>query len=766
MMPDLSYSRDLFERLKAAILDLGHPLLAEGVVLTEEAFRGVNPDMTPFVLVVAPEFRGLLHAQETTEPLSLPTLTLETPRITAFLKTLRSLAIHQPTLSAQVKLAQTIHSRPISVASIYPGLVQHLFNALTQAVQSLQSQPTAMSCQPIVAAALHQQGQQERLLEQVTTQIRESLELPTLLQTAVSKVCKFLEADRLLIYQFENQFEASSPELPVLQGSVIYESCAHEAIPSLLGQEVFWALTAKQCRRYAQGQTLATAQVKKAADLLDGTLDLLYQGNVRSQLITPILVQNQLWGLLISHQCSPREWEARDVKFLEQIAEHLAIAIYQAQLFQQVQIQKQTLEQQVVQRTQDLRDALVETQSANRVKSDFLATMSHELRTPLTCVIGMSATLIRWSLGPLNDKQRGYLQTIHDSGEHLLELINDILELSYAESGKATLNLSEFSLNALAHQSVQMLRDKAEEGEIDLRVNVKVPQGQDNFVADSRRVKQILFNLLSNAIKFTPPEGTVTLRVWVEPNTAIFQVEDTGIGIAASQQPRLFQKFQQLDTSYRRTYEGTGLGLALTKQFIDLHRGWIEVESEEGQGTIFTVELPNQALLESHQDLLRSQYVTTSSNRIVLLEENEENATLICEMLTAAGYHVIWIVEDSTARDQIRFLQPSAVIISTDHEESHSLKLIQQFRKFSESLNLKIVALGPHEAAKDPQPYLLAGADTFLHKPVNPEHLVHKVDILLSSPATTAQGTPHSSASSSPSANLPAAVSPSRRKRS
>jgi two-component system, sensor histidine kinase and response regulator len=731
-MLDSKTSNKMFEHLKSAILDLGRPLAAQGIVLTETSFSATDVAIAPFVLVITPEFRGLLRAGKS----SLPQLTLEPKQISAFLKTLKSQSAQEPSLAAQVKQATAILNQPATVASIYPTLVQQLFDTFSQAFQQRQDSPTAVTCQPIVEAALQQQVQQEQLINQVATQIRQSLELSTILQTAVSRVLECLEVDRLLIYRFELPSAQKSVNGSVPKGAIAYESCSQPSISSLMASSkpLEWAANAEQYRRYGRGETLTTIEVSRAAGLLDGPVDLLYKGKVRSQIVTPLRVQDQLWGLLIAHQCSPRNWEPRDIKFLEQIAEHMAIAIHQAQLYQQVQVQKQTLEQQVAQRTRDLQDALVETQSANRVKSDFLATMSHELRTPLTCVIGMSATLIRWSLGPLNDKQRGYLQTIHDSGEHLLELINDILELSHAESGKATLSLNEFSLSALAYQSVQMLRDKAEDGEIDLRINLKIPEGRDTFVADSRRVKQILFNLLSNAIKFTPSEGTVTLRVWVEPNTAIFQVEDTGIGIAASQQPMLFQKFQQLDTTYRRTYQGAGLGLALAKQFVDLHRGWIDVQSAEGKGAIFTVELPNQALLDTHEDLLRSQYATTASTRIVLLEDNEEDATLICEMLTAAGYHVIWIVEDSTARQQIQFLQPSAIIISMNREESHGLELIQQFRKFSEALNLKIIALAPHSATKDPQPYLLAGADTFLYKPLNPEHLVHKIDILLSSP--------------------------------
>ncbi len=467
------------------------------------------------------------------------------------------------------------------------------------------------------------------------------------------------------------------------------------------------AITAflKELRSQASGQPTLQAQIKQALAALG----------------QPPPVGASVYEALIQQLLTVFSQTVQEIQFQ-----------HQAQLHQQLQAQKQTLEDQVTQRTQELQNALVATQSANRVKSDFLATMSHELRTPLTCVIGMSATLIRWSLGPLNDKQRTYLQTIHDSGEHLLELINDILELSHAESGKATLNLNEFSLTSLAQQTVQMLREKAEAGGLNFKTIFRIPATRDRFVADPRRVKQILYNLLSNAIKFTPSGGEVTLQIWLEPNTVIFQVEDTGIGIPLNQQPLLFQKFQQLDTSYRRTYEGAGLGLALTKQFVDLHRGWIEVSSTEGQGSIFTVEIPNQEFFNAPDKTLSSQYDNGSNPRIVLIEENEETATLVCEMLTAAGYHVVWIVEDSTAIDQIRFLQPSVAIISLNRPDDEGLHLIQRFRKLVQARNLKIIALAPKNAAKDPQPYLTAGADTFLTQPLNPEQLVHKIDLLLS----------------------------------
>jgi two-component system, sensor histidine kinase and response regulator len=741
-----------FTQLQGALLNLGQEIAQGGIVLTDAAFQAAGLMVSPFLAVVTPEFRVLLQAESPSSDedgvAARSVLTFDPDTIATFVKKLRSQATKHPSLKAQLTQALAISPQPSGAGAAYEALIQQLCAVLGTA-QSANPLPSVTTCRPLVDAALHQQFRQEQLINQVTTQIRQSSELPVILQAAIHKIRECLSVDRLLIYQFNEPAPEALKQTKAnpspLGGKIAYESCSSAAILPLASADTHhqWATTPKVYQSYCKGKHLATATVNGAEDLLDGPTALLYKEHrVRAQVVAPLLVQDQLWGLVIAHQCTqPHEWQPREVEFLDQVTEHLAIAIHQAQLYQQLQGQKQTLEEQVAQRTQELSAALAETQVANRVKGEFIATMSHELRTPLTCVIGMSATLIRWSLGPLNDKQRGYLQTIHDSGEHLLELINDILDFSQAESGKAVLNLTEFSVTALAQQSVQSVREAADKAEIQLRLNLKILPHRDRFVADARRVKQILFNLLSNAIKFTPADGEVTLRVWIEPNAAIFQIEDSGIGIATDQQSLLFQKFQQLDPSYRRSYDGAGLGLALTKQLVDMHRGWIEVNSIEGQGSTFTVEIPNQTILSHNEELVRSRYANELSSRVVLIEDNEESATLICEMLTAAGYHVIWIVEDSTALQQIQFLQPVAAIVSIDRAKGNGLKLIQQFRQLRNNQALRIIALAPKEALNEPQLFLSAGADTFLTKPLNPEHLVHKMDMLLAtttdlSPAT------------------------------
>jgi two-component system, sensor histidine kinase and response regulator len=478
---------------------------------------------------------------------------------------------------------------------------------LTQPDTIQQQEDDFFTCQH-VEEALSKQIAQERLLNRVTTQIRKSLDLSVIMTTALAQVREFLELDRLVIYKFEelNKNKDNTPtsasavaqvrKISDYRGCIVYEARATDSIPSVLNCEEKNCFTpTTECwAKYRQGFTLAVNDVYKTYISEKCLLNFLEGVQVRAKLVAPIMFENKLWGLLIAHQCyEPRSWNDQEKSLLGAIAEQLAIAIHQAELMKSLTQEKQSLEQRVIERTMALHDALVAAEAASRIRSEFLATISHELLTPLTYVIGMSSTLLRWSFGELTQRQRDYLQTIHDSGEHLLEMINDILDLSQIEAGKAVLNNTEFQLKEVAELIINSLQEKAVDKQVELKLDILFDQNR-SFCADVRRVQQVINNLLSNAIKFTPEGGTVTLRLWCEDDNAVFQVEDTGIGIPEEQLPQLFEKFHQLDTPYRRRYGGTGLGLALTKQLVEMHRGRIEVESTVEVGSIFTVWIPEQ----------------------------------------------------------------------------------------------------------------------------------------------------------------------------
>ncbi|MBV8900755.1 MAG: PAS domain-containing protein [Verrucomicrobia bacterium] len=242
-----------------------------------------------------------------------------------------------------------------------------------------------------------------------------------------------------------------------------------------------------------------------------------------------------------------------------------------------------------------LRQARDEAERANRAKSEFLSRTSHELRTPLNGIIGFAEFLIDGKPGPLNPKQKEYLQDIYNSGKHLLWLINDILDLAKVETGKMGVFLETFSLRMAVEEVCAVARPVAQKRRITFEVDLAPELGE--VTLDQQKFKQILYNLLSNAIKFTEEGGAVRLRVeTLDAHRFRLFVKDTGIGIRPEDLPRLFREFEQLDSGTSRRYEGTGLGLALTKKFVELQGGTVRVESIYGQGSTFSVVLPRRIM--------------------------------------------------------------------------------------------------------------------------------------------------------------------------
>jgi two-component system, sensor histidine kinase and response regulator len=581
------------------------------------------------------------------------------------------------------------------------------------------------------------QQQQERLLSQMASQIRAGLDLPVILETAIIEVRKLLKADRAVLYQFKPnthpvELDATGRVVGIpRQQCIIWESRVSDEVPSLLMlQSPVWLVQPQsEWQGCLKGETILTMDTKLEYADTPPLAEYINQKGIRARCLIPLIVQKQLWGVMAIHQCAaPRHWLHSEIEMLEQVAEHLTITIHNAELHSQLQTQKQELERQVEAQTQELREALLAAQTANRVKGEFLATMSHELRSPLTCVIGMSGTLLRWSFGPLSERQREYLKAIHDSGEHLLELINDILDVSQIEAGKTALNLRLFSLKRLCTQTVQSLRERARSSEVDLSLDLRLLPNEDEFFADARRLRQILLNLLSNAIKFTPAKGSIILQAWLEDKQAVFQVIDTGIGMSATEQQHLFQPFKQLDTSIRRQYSGTGLGLALTKQLVDLHGGRIQVESQPNQGSSFTVWIPEQQSPDRQLPAGLNRRPDYPAPQVVLLEGDDETATLLCDLMTAGDMQVIWLVDGTTALEQLELIQPVAILINPSligPNFSATLDLITTRRGRSP---IRVMLLG----APSPSTEGLS-VDAFIPKPIDPVYFLQTLNQLVGS---------------------------------
>jgi GAF domain-containing protein len=322
-------------------------------------------------------------------------------------------------------------------------------------------------------------------------------------------------------------------------------------------------------RLYREGRTIVIPDMDADPELRDHSPTVKLTG-ARSLVAMPVRNEGDVLAAFVVARLTLRPFSDREVRLIETFADQAAIAIQNVRLFNEIQQKSRELE------------------VANRHKSEFLANMSHELRTPLNAVIGFSEVLTQGIFGEINPKQKEYLEDILSSGKHLLSLINDILDLSKIEAGRMELELSELSMTATLDSGLVIVRERAARHGI--TVTAHAPRDLPRIRADERKVKQILYNLLSNAVKFTPDGGRVDLRVHAEGDDIQVDVQDTGIGIAAEDKARVFEEFRQVGRE--RSREGTGLGLTLTKRFVELHGGRIWFESTPGKGSTFSFTLP------------------------------------------------------------------------------------------------------------------------------------------------------------------------------
>ncbi len=360
----------------------------------------------------------------------------------------------------------------------------------------------------------------------------------------------------------------------------------------------------------------------------------------------------------------------------------------------------------------------------SRAKSEFLATMSHELRTPLNAVLGLSQLLRQELFGTLNDKQKEYITCIQSSGEHLLSLINDLLDLSKVEAGKEQLSFVPLLIQDLCEYCLTMVREQAYDRGLQLTLSID-PESRI-CIADERRCKQMLLNLLSNAVKFTLA-GEVSLIVRKMPEGISFSVADTGIGIPSEKLPLLFEPFRQLDSGLNRQFPGTGLGLALTRSLARLHGGDVTVESTLGQGSQFTLylpDLPSEELLflSSPQELGQSPgrcFLPLAKGRILLVENDERSAMLLKDYLQVIGHRVEHLNHCTDFLDSVRNFKPNLILMDVQLQGGCTgFDLLAALRREPDTKNLKVVMVTAMAMAGDRERCLEAGADDYLSKPI------------------------------------------------
>jgi PAS domain S-box-containing protein len=366
-----------------------------------------------------------------------------------------------------------------------------------------------------------------------------------------------------------------------------------------------------------------------------------------------------------------------------------------------------------------LRASQQAAEAGSRAKSEFLATMSHELRTPLNAIMGLSQLLQQEMVGILNDKQREYISCIYSSGEHLLELINDILDLSKVEAGKEELFLSALSVQQLCSYVISTVRDRATTKGLEL--TTKIDEQVDTCIADERRVKQMLLNLLTNAIKFTVV-GQVLLEVKKIPYGTTFIITDTGIGIDPSQFHLLFEPFKQLDSRLTRQYEGTGLGLALTRKLARLHGGDVTVESALGQGCRFTLFLPDQPQTQARENDSSFSYIPApvhpKTKRILLAQHQEHSAVLLQNYLQTIGYQVERLDNGNDIWEKIQDQQPDLIFLDVKLlKDISEWNLLHRVRQHPD-IQVPIVIMMPKTMASECERFKQAGANECLSQPI------------------------------------------------
>ena len=452
------------------------------------------------------------------------------------------------------------------------GSIKRLFGELSKSKEKLEEHSRTLEQKVEVRTReLARSVEELKALGEVSQVVSSTLDLEAVLSSIVRNAVQLSKADAGTIYEFDGAEAVFVPRTNYGVSSEFIEALRESELrvgdKTVLGQAVL------------KGAPDQVPDLVNMPDYPLSHLSHMQKAGFRAVLAVPLLREDRLIGGLVVRRKKAGEFPAPVVNLLQTFATQSVLAIENARLFREIEEKGRQLE------------------LANRHKSEFLSNMSHELRTPLNAIIGFSEVLLERMFGEMNEKQEDYLKDIHSSGQHLLSLINDILDLAKVEAGRMELNPTTFDLSAAIDNALTLIRERAMHHGIALATEIDSQLGELN--ADERKLKQILLNLLSNAVKFTPEGGRITVGARRLRDMVEIAVNDTGIGIAPKDQAAVFEEFKQVGRDYTRKAEGTGLGLALTRKLVELHGGVMRLESELGKGSTFSFTLPLKAAVQN-----------------------------------------------------------------------------------------------------------------------------------------------------------------------